>query len=85
MTKYIADIGLEVHVELSTESKMFCGCAVVDPTDSEPNTSVCPVCCGMPGTLPVINRGAVEKAIRAALALECEIARTSIFARKNYF
>ncbi|MCD6402141.1 MAG: Asp-tRNA(Asn)/Glu-tRNA(Gln) amidotransferase subunit GatB [Anaerolineales bacterium] len=85
MTKYFADIGLEVHAELSTRSKMFCSCAVVDPTTANPNTSVCPVCCGMPGTLPVINRHAVELAIRTAIALQCKIAHTSIFARKNYF
>ena len=85
MTKYIADIGLEVHVELSTRSKMFCSCSVVDNTEAEPNTAVCPVCCGMPGTLPVINKNAVELAIRAALALDCKVAQTSIFARKNYF
>ncbi len=85
MAKYITDIGLEVHVELSTRSKMFCPCAVVDNTISQPNSSICPVCCGMPGTLPVINRNAVELALRAAIALECEIAQTSIFARKNYF
>ena len=85
MTKYITDIGLEVHVELSTRSKMFCSCAVVDTTIAPPNSSICPVCCGMPGTLPVINRNAVELALRAAIALDCEIAHTSIFARKNYF
>ncbi|MDK2982492.1 MAG: aspartyl-tRNA(Asn)/glutamyl-tRNA(Gln) amidotransferase subunit [Chloroflexota bacterium] len=84
-TNYIADIGLEVHVELATNSKMFCSCAVVDPTTTAPNTSVCPVCCGMPGVLPVINRNAVELAIKAGLALNCTIAETSIFARKNYF
>ena len=84
-TNYIADIGLEVHVELATRSKMFCSCAVVDPTATEPNTAVCPVCCGMPGVLPVINRNAVELAIKAGLALNCTIAETSIFARKNYF
>ena len=82
---YIADIGLEVHVELATNSKMFCSCAVVDPTATAPNTAVCPVCCGMPGVLPVINRNAVELAIKAGLALNCSIAETSIFARKNYF
>jgi len=81
----IADIGLEVHVELATRSKMFCACAVVDPTASAPNSAICPVCCGMPGVLPVINRRAVELAIRAALALNCHIAESSIFARKNYF
>ena len=85
MIKYNVDIGLEVHVELSTHSKMFCSCAVVDNTISPPNSSTCPVCCGMPGTLPVINRNAVELALRAAIALECEINHTSIFARKNYF
>ena len=85
MTKYTTDIGLEVHVELSTRSKMFCSCAVVDNTVSAPNIAVCPVCCGMPGTLPMINQNAVELAIRAAIALDCEIAETSIFARKNYF
>ena len=84
-TKYITDIGLEVHVELATRSKMFCSCAVVDPTTSPPNSSVCPVCCGMPGVLPVINKNAVELAIKAGLALNCHIAETSIFARKNYF
>jgi aspartyl-tRNA(Asn)/glutamyl-tRNA(Gln) amidotransferase subunit B len=83
--EYIADIGLEVHVELATRSKMFCSCAVVDPTASAPNSAVCPVCCGMPGVLPVINRRAVELAIRAALALSCRVMETSIFARKNYF
>ena len=78
-------IGLEVHAELQTKSKMFCSCAVVDSTQAAPNTAVCPVCSGMPGTLPVVNRTAVEIAIRVALALECTVNRTSIFARKNYF
>ena len=82
---YYADIGLEVHVELSTRTKMFCGCRVVDPIIAQPNTSVCPVCLGMPGTLPVVNKQAVEYAIRAGLALHCQIAERSIFARKNYF
>ena len=85
MKKFITDIGLEVHVELSTQSKMFCSCAVVDTTTSSPNSSICPVCCGMPGTLPMINQNAVELALRSAIALDCEIAQTSIFARKNYF
>lgn len=78
-------IGLEVHAELLTQSKMFCGCAVVDTTSAEPNTSVCEICTGMPGTLPVINEHAVALAIQVALALDCEIADTSVFARKNYF
>lgn len=78
-------IGLEVHAELETESKMFCSCPVVDSTVAEPNSAVCPVCTGMPGVLPVVNIRAVEYALRVALALECEIAPISIFARKNYF
>lgn len=82
---YTADIGLEVHAELQTQSKMFCACPVVDTTQAPPNTAVCPVCAGMPGTLPVVNAQAVAYALRVALALECEIAKTSVFARKNYF
>ena len=82
---YAADIGLEVHAELQTQSKMFCACPVVDLTQAPPNTAVCPVCAGMPGTLPVVNELAVVYALQVALALECEIAETSIFARKNYF
>jgi aspartyl-tRNA(Asn)/glutamyl-tRNA(Gln) amidotransferase subunit B len=78
-------IGLEVHAELETKSKMFCSCPVVDSTISNPNIAVCPVCTAMPGVLPVVNQRAVEYALRVALALECEIAETSIFARKNYF
>jgi aspartyl-tRNA(Asn)/glutamyl-tRNA(Gln) amidotransferase subunit B len=78
-------IGLEVHAELRTKSKMFCSCAVVDSTSAAPNTSVCPVCSAMPGALPVVNQKAVEYGIRVALALECEVQNTSIFARKNYF
>lgn len=83
--KYIADIGLEIHAELNTRTKMFCSCPVVDPTQVEPNIAVCPVCEGLPGTLPVVNQKAVELGIRAALALECKIASQSVFARKNYF
>jgi aspartyl-tRNA(Asn)/glutamyl-tRNA(Gln) amidotransferase subunit B len=78
-------IGLEVHAELETKSKMFCSCAVVDSTLSEANTAVCPTCTGMPGVLPVVNQKAVEYALRVALALNCEITPVSIFARKNYF
>ena len=78
-------IGIEVHAELQTQSKMFCGCRVVDSTQAAPNTAVCPVCAGLPGTLPVLNQKAVEFGLRVALALECEIQHTSIFARKNYF
>lgn len=78
-------IGLEVHAELLTRSKMFCACPVVDSTQAEPNVAVCPVCSGLPGVLPVINEQAVAYGTRVALALECEVAQTSIFARKNYF
>ena len=78
-------IGLEVHVELRTQTKMFCGCAVVDSTQAEPNSSVCEICTGMPGTLPVINQRAVELALRVALALGSTVAERSVFARKNYF
>jgi len=83
--EFEAVIGLEVHAELETESKMFCSCPVVDSTVAEPNSAVCPVCTGMPGVLPVVNIRAVEYALRVALALECEIAPISVFARKNYF
>ena len=85
MTKYEAVIGLEVHAELQTKSKMFCGCPVVDNTKAPANSAVCPVCCGMPGVLPVVNQMAVEYALKVALALDCTINHTSIFARKNYF
>jgi len=84
-TEYEAVIGLEVHAELATRSKMFCSCPVVDPTQSAPNSAVCPVCAGMPGVLPVVNRQAVEFALRVGLALECQINHSSLFARKNYF
>ncbi|HYO33151.1 MAG TPA: Asp-tRNA(Asn)/Glu-tRNA(Gln) amidotransferase subunit GatB [Nocardioidaceae bacterium] len=76
-------IGLEVHVELNTVSKMFCGCATT--FGAAPNTQVCPVCLGLPGALPVLNRTAVESAIRIGLALNCSIADWCRFARKNYF
>ncbi|MCW2686929.1 MAG: glutamyl-tRNA(Gln) and/or aspartyl-tRNA(Asn) amidotransferase, subunit [Mycobacterium sp.] len=81
--RYDPVLGLEVHVELSTLTKMFCGCAT--EFGAEPNTQVCPVCLGLPGSLPVLNAAAVESAIRIGLALNCEIAPWSRFARKNYF
>jgi aspartyl-tRNA(Asn)/glutamyl-tRNA(Gln) amidotransferase subunit B len=82
---YTADIGLEVHAELQTQSKMFCTCPVIDLTQAVPNTATCPVCAGMPGTLPVVNARAVDYALQVALALECTVATVSRFARKNYF
>ncbi len=85
MTSYEPVIGLEIHAEMLTNSKMFCGCRVVDSVEAPPNTAVCPVCLGMPGMLPVINRRAVEYAMRVALALNCTIQRHNVFARKNYF
>lgn len=82
--EYEAVIGLEVHVELQTESKMFCGCSA-RTFGEPPNTHVCPVCLGMPGSLPVPNSKAIEWTIKIALALNCEIPRFSQFHRKNYF
>ncbi len=76
-------IGLEVHVELNTKSKMFCGCR--NEFGSEPNSNVCPICIGLPGALPGVNKKAVESSIAIGLALGCEIAKTCRFARKNYF
>jgi len=81
--KYETVIGLEVHAQLLTETKMFCSCR--NHFGSEPNTLICPVCTGQPGSLPVVNRRAIELGVRAALALNCQINERSVFARKNYF
>lgn len=81
--EYEIVIGLEVHVQLKTRSKLFCGCSTA--FGKPPNTNVCPVCSGMPGVLPVLNKRAVELALKTALALGCDIPPASIFARKNYF
>jgi aspartyl-tRNA(Asn)/glutamyl-tRNA(Gln) amidotransferase subunit B len=83
VSRYDPVIGLEVHVELGTSSKMFCGCPTV--FGAEPNSQVCPVCLGLPGSLPVINKAAIEYTVRIGLALNCSIASWCRFARKNYF
>ncbi|KPJ68650.1 glutamyl-tRNA amidotransferase [candidate division WOR-1 bacterium DG_54_3] len=80
---YETVIGLEIHAQLLTESKMFCGCST--KFGAKPNTNICPVCTGQPGVLPVTNKKAIELAIKTALALNCKIESGSIFARKNYF
>ncbi|MBI5854986.1 MAG: Asp-tRNA(Asn)/Glu-tRNA(Gln) amidotransferase subunit GatB [Nitrospirae bacterium] len=83
MTQYETVIGLEVHAQLQTQSKLFCGCGTVFGRAA--NTQTCPVCLGLPGTLPVLNRTAVEMAVRTGLALSCTIRTPNRFARKNYF
>jgi aspartyl-tRNA(Asn)/glutamyl-tRNA(Gln) amidotransferase subunit B len=83
MAEFVASVGMEVHAELATRSKMFCRCEVA--FGGEPNTRTCPICLGLPGTLPSPNRLAIELVLKTALALNCEIAMHSIFHRKNYF
>ena len=80
---YKVVIGLEVHSELKTQTKCFCACE--NKFGGEPNTHCCPVCVGMPGALPVLNRKAVEYAIKAGLSVGCSINEYSVFERKNYF
>jgi aspartyl-tRNA(Asn)/glutamyl-tRNA(Gln) amidotransferase subunit B len=81
--QYETVIGLEIHSQLATESKMFCGCST--KFGAKPNTNICPVCTGQPGVLPVTNKKAIELAIKTAIALKCKIEPSSVFARKNYF
>jgi aspartyl-tRNA(Asn)/glutamyl-tRNA(Gln) amidotransferase subunit B len=83
MANYVPSVGMEVHAELATRSKMFCRCPVA--FGGEPNTRVCPTCIGLPGTLPVPNKAAIEMVLKTALALNCKIAMHSVFHRKNYF
>src|SRR5690242_648947 len=88
--KYEAVIGLEVHCQLATETKLFCSCPAQMPegksvSEVDPNTFTCPICTGHPGTLPVLNRKVVEYAMMAGLATHCRINRENVFARKNYF
>jgi len=83
--RYLPIIGLEVHAQLKTESKMFCSCANVNDDSSGPNSTICPVCTGQPGALPALNAKAIELGIKAGLALHCTIPDQSVFDRKNYF
>ncbi|MCM8831818.1 MAG: Asp-tRNA(Asn)/Glu-tRNA(Gln) amidotransferase subunit GatB, partial [Candidatus Omnitrophica bacterium] len=83
MLEFDTVIGLEVHVQLKTNSKIFCACST--NFESSPNTNICPICCGYPGVLPVLNKKALELAVRVCLALNCRINRRIYFERKNYF
>ena len=84
MTEYEAIIGLETHIQLNTQSKIFCSCKA-DSWDAAPNTNICPVCSGLPGVLPILNKAVVEKGVLLAKAMNSEIRDVSYFDRKNYF
>src|SRR5258706_15488314 len=85
MTQYEPVIGLEIHGELLTNSKMFCGCSADYGSAPEPNTNICPTCTGLPGAMPVVNKKATELAVLVGLALNCSINKHNTFARKNYY
>jgi len=85
MTQYEPVIGLEIHGELLTNSKMFCSCSADYGSAPEPNTNICPTCTGLPGALPVVNKKATELAALVGLALNCSINKHNTFARKNYY
>jgi len=82
MSDFETVIGLEVHVQLKTKTKIFCSCLL---DEAKPNTNICPVCCGYPGSLPVLNKRVLELGVRTALALRCRINRNIYFERKHYF
>ena len=84
MTDYEAIIGLETHIQLNTETKVFCSCKA-DSWEDAPNTNICPVCSGLPGVLPILNKAVVEKGVLLAKAMQSEIRDISYFDRKNYF
>ena len=84
MPEYEAVIGLETHIQLNTNTKIFCSCKA-DSWNEPPNTNICPVCSGLPGVLPVLNKTVVEKAMLLAAAMSCKISPVSYFDRKNYF
>jgi len=83
MSNFEIVIGLEVHTQIKTKSKIFCSCST--EFKSPPNTNICPVCCGYPGVLPVFNKRVLELAVRVSLALNCEVNDSIYFERKNYF